>query len=162
MYGALRDSHKSVSPSSLRKGHVYCLWSFFRCVERWFKEEIARHSKSRDPGSVSRRRQPSGAAKDKFKTRDDALTTMLDPAITTASASSIVDGSGLVGSNISAEQGIKSPDVALTHFRTRLSRLIWTKVEDLKSRRAQSRRSARRARRSLKHIRPESNFFAKI
>ncbi|KAH8751702.1 hypothetical protein F5883DRAFT_208921 [Diaporthe sp. PMI_573] len=62
---------------------------------------------------------------------------MPDPANTVATASSIVDGDSIVGSEISAKQWIKSPDVALTHFRTRLNRLIWTKSEELKSRRAQ-------------------------
>ncbi|KAH8748449.1 hypothetical protein F5883DRAFT_239715 [Diaporthe sp. PMI_573] len=130
MYGASMDSRKSVSPSALRKGHVYCVWSFARCAERWFTEEIARNSNSQDLGSVSRRRQPSRAAKDKFKNVDYTLiTTMLDPAITTAIASSIVDVKSVFGSKNSTEQGIKSPDVALTHFRTLLSRLIWTKSE---------------------------------
>ncbi|KAH8751625.1 hypothetical protein F5883DRAFT_207965 [Diaporthe sp. PMI_573] len=120
MYGGPMDSHKSVSPSALRKGHVYCVWSFARCAERWFKEEIARNSKSQGPESVSRRRQPSRAAKDKFRTGDYTLpTTMLDPAITTALTSSIVYANSIQCSGNSNEEGKKSSDVALMHFRTR-------------------------------------------
>jgi hypothetical protein len=71
------ETRKSVSSSDLRKGHVYCVWSFTRRAERWFEEELSRQSKLQEPRTVSRRRQPSRAAKEKFKTGDYTLSTNL-------------------------------------------------------------------------------------
>ncbi|KAH8743094.1 hypothetical protein F5883DRAFT_49526 [Diaporthe sp. PMI_573] len=126
---------RKLSPSNLRKGHLYCVWSFARRAERWFEEELSRQAKLQEPRTASRRRQPSRAAKDKFKTGDYTLSTnLVDPAITRAITSSTVDGTSFRHhSETSTELGVERPDLALGHFRTRLSRLIWTKAEELKS-----------------------------
>jgi hypothetical protein len=133
------ESRKSASPSGLRKGDVYCVWSFVRSAEQWFEEEFSRQSKLEEHGTVSRRRQPSRAAKDKFKTSDYALSAnSLDSIITpTRNLSTFDETSVQCLAEISIEQGLRRPDSAKRHFQTQLSRLIWTKSEELKSRRAQ-------------------------
>jgi hypothetical protein len=129
------ESRKLVSPPALR---VYCVWNVARRAERWFEKESSRQSKLQEPRTVSRWRQPSTAVKNKFKTSDYIpITNMLGPAITPAITSSTVDGTSVQHrSKISTEQGGNSPNVALRHLRRHLSRLIWTKSEELKSRHA--------------------------
>lgn len=66
---------KSAPSPPLRRGDVYCLSSFARRVEQWYKEETARQlmQRSREAAAVGRRRQPSRAAKGTLEPGDYVL-----------------------------------------------------------------------------------------
>lgn len=68
-------SSKSAPSPPLRRGKVYCLSSFTRRAEQWYKEEAGRQltQRSREATAVGKRRQPSRAAKGSSEPGDYVL-----------------------------------------------------------------------------------------
>ncbi|KAI3395192.1 hypothetical protein diail_1686 [Diaporthe ilicicola] len=66
---------KSAPSPPLRRGEVYCLSSFARRAEQWYKEDAGRQltQRSREASNVGQRRQPSRAAKGKSEAGDYVL-----------------------------------------------------------------------------------------
>lgn len=65
----------SAPSPALRRGQVYCLSSFARRAEQWYKEEAGRQltQRGRDAAAVGRRRQPARAAKGTLEPGDYTL-----------------------------------------------------------------------------------------
>ena len=81
---------KSAPSPPLRRGEVYCLSSFTRRAEQWYKEEAGRQltQRSREAASVGRRRQPSRAAKGTsepgdYVLREDEVNSLVCPPAAT-------------------------------------------------------------------------------
>ena len=69
------SSTKSVPSPALRRGQVYCVWSFTERAQQWYVEELCKqlrhHIRHSERGGL--RRQPSRSAKDKSPENDYTL-----------------------------------------------------------------------------------------
>lgn len=152
-------SSKSAPSPPLRRGEVYCLSSFTRRAEQWYKEEAGRQLtlRSREAGAVGKRRQPSRAAKGSFEPGDyvlpeDEVDSLL---ISAASAQQSVKGSGPTTTGREArlptppddkddeldsprtdpsDPGAQGPEARLSDFRVRLGGAIQAKGQELRAR----------------------------
>lgn len=155
-------SSRSAPSPPLRRGEVYCLSSFTRRAEQWYKEEAGRQLtlRSREAAAVGKRRQPSRAAKGSFEPGDYVLSEdEVDLLLLSAASSDHSDK----GSDEKAMAGlarlptppsdegedtdedvpqkgeplgneIQSPEACLSNFRSRLGRAIHTKGQELRAR----------------------------
>lgn len=146
----------------LRRGEVYCLSSFTRRAEQWFKEEAGRqlNLRSRQAAAMGKRRQPSRAAKGSFEPGDYVLSEdEVDLLLLSAESPDHYDkgcdekamaGKPLLPTPSGDEsedtdedvpqkgepQGseIRSPEACLSNFRSRLGIAIHTKGQALQAR----------------------------
>lgn len=151
-------SSKSAPSPPLRRGEVYCLSSFTRRAEQWYKEEAGRQLtlRDREAAAVGRRRQPSRAAKGTFEPGDYALPESEVDALLSSAASpdpsdqamarkarlptppeedededTETDGSRKGEPPDHRKQG---PEAKLSDFRERLGRAIHSKAQELRAR----------------------------
>lgn len=155
-------SSRSAPSPALRRGEVYCLSSFTRRAEQWFKEEAGRQLtlRSREAAAAGKRRQPSRAAKGSFEPGDYILPgDEVDLLLTSAASPDQFDrgsdqkampGEARLPTPPSDEgedtdedvpqkgeppgNGMQSPEACLSNFRSRLCRAIHTKGQELQAR----------------------------
>lgn len=155
-------SSKSAPSPPLRRGEVYCLSSFTRRAEQWYKEEAGRQlaQRSSEAAAVGRRRQPSRAAKGRSEPGDyvlhgDEVDSLLHSAARTTEETDKGGGPKTTPRRArlptppgdeddkdtddpqKAEQplgaGPRGPEARLSGFRTRLGRAVHAKGQDLRA-----------------------------
>lgn len=154
-------SSRSAPSLPLRRGEVYCLSSFTRRAEKWFKEEAGRqlNLRSREAATVGKRRQPSRAAKGSFEPGDYVLAEDEVDSLLTSAASPDqsdrgsdhkamagearlptppCDGSEDTDEDVPQKgepQGIEiqNPEACLSNFRSRLGMAVHTKGQELRA-----------------------------
>lgn len=154
-------SPRSAPSPPLRRGEVYCLSSFTRRAEQWFKEEAGRQLtlRSREAAAVGKRRQPSRAAKGSFEPGDYVLSEdevdllLLSAASPDHSDKGCDEKAKAVESRLPTPssdesegtdedvpqkgepQGneTQSPDTCLSTFRSRLGMAVHTKGQELRA-----------------------------
>lgn len=155
-------SSSSAPSPPLRRGEVYCLSSFMRRAEQWYKEEAGRQLtlRSREAAALGKRRQPSRAAKGSFEPGDYILPEdEVDSLLTSAASPDQFDREGdqkaMAGeprlptpSSDKSEDTdedfpqkgeppgneTQSPEACLSNLRSRLGRAIHTKGQKLQAR----------------------------
>lgn len=152
-------SSKSAPSPPLRRGEVYCLSSFTRRAEQWYKEEAGRQltQRSREAAAVGKRRQPSRAAKGSFEPGDYVLSEDEVDSLLISAASAQQSGKGSGPKTTAGETrlptppddedddldspqtgppspGEQGPDARLSDFRTRLGGAIRAKGQELRAR----------------------------
>jgi hypothetical protein len=151
---------KSAPSPPLRRREVYCLSSFTRRAEQWYKEDAGRQltQRSREAAAVGRRRQPSRAAKGTFEPgdyvlREDEVNSLLCPP---AAIPQAPDSKGN-GHKTKAHETrrlpkpdededaerprgeqpdpaeAQSPEARFNNFRARLGRALHTKDQELRA-----------------------------
>lgn len=153
---------RSAPSPPLRRGEVYCLSSFTRRAEQWYKEEAGRQLtvRSREAAAVGKRRQPSRAAKGSFEPGDYILSEDEVNLLLLSVASPDHSDKGRDEKTMAAEarlptpssdesedtdedfpqkgeppgNEIQSPEACLSNFRSRLSRAIHAKGQELQAR----------------------------
>ncbi|KKY39087.1 hypothetical protein UCDDA912_g00889 [Diaporthe ampelina] len=139
----------------IRRGDVYCLSSFTRRAEQWYRAEAGRQltQRSRDAAAVGkRRRQPSRAAKGTLEPGDYVLPEKeVDSLLHSAASPQETDKGGGTGSTPPGDQadkdtgdpqkgeqppgvGTRGPEARLGDFRSRLGRAIHAKGRGLRAR----------------------------
>lgn len=154
-------SSRSAPSPPLRRGEVYCLSSFTRRAEQWFKEEAGRqlNMRSRQAAAVGKRRQPSRAAKGSFEPGDyvlsenevdllllsaaspdhsdergDQKAEAAEARLPTPPSDDTEDTDGDVPQNGEPPgKEIQSPEACLSNFRSRLGMAIHTKGQELRA-----------------------------
>ncbi|KAI7778175.1 hypothetical protein LA080_002522 [Diaporthe eres] len=150
---------KSTPSPPLRRGEVYCLSSFTRRAEQWYKEEAGRQLtlRSREAGAVGKRRQPSRAAKGSFEPGDYVLPNEEVDSLLTSAASAQQSGKGSGPKTTATEArlptppddgddeldslqtdpsgpGAQGPEARLSDFRVRLGEVVQAKGQELRAR----------------------------
>ncbi|ROW08336.1 hypothetical protein VMCG_03226 [Cytospora schulzeri] len=137
---------KSAPSPPLQKGDIYCLSSFAKRAEQWYKQEAGRQValRCREASSTGKRRQPSRTAKDKFHACDYVLPGVEVDALLHAGADDKTKGNSnatsksrlLTPPDDKAQIDLQGwdPEVSIKHFQRRLSRAIQKKIRELKSR----------------------------
>lgn len=137
---------KSAPSPPLQKDEVYCLSSFTRRAEQWYKQEAGRQItlRCRETPSTGTRRQPSRTAKDRFHACDYVLPgAEVDAFLRTQTDGKMIECSnGTIKSRLLTPPDDKAqgylqdwdPEVSIKHFRKRLSSAIQHKTRELKSR----------------------------
>lgn len=151
-------SSKSAPSPPLRRGEVYCLSSFTRRAEQWYKEEAGRQLtlRSREAAAVGKRRQPSRAAKGSFEPGDYILSEDEVDSLLISAASAQQSGKGS-GPKTTADDarlptppddedddldsprteppdpGAQGPEARLNDFRARLGGAIQAKGQELRA-----------------------------
>lgn len=151
-------SKSSPSPP-LRRGEVYCVSSFTRRAEQWYKEEAVRQltQRSREAAAVGKRRQPSRAAKETLKPGDYVLhEDEVNSLLSSAASTQLPGDSKRNGHKTTADDPtrrlltppadkdededaeapqveVQRPEARLSDFRMRLGRAIYTKSQELRA-----------------------------
>lgn len=150
---------KSAPSPPLRRGEVYCLSSFTRRAEQWYKGEAGRQltQRSREAQAVGKRRQPSRAAKGTFEPGDyvlheDEVNSLFHPAASKSPPDNKGNDSKTTaqdptrrlptppadegeGENAETPQGqAQRPEARLSDFRMRLGKAIHNKSQELQAR----------------------------
>lgn len=151
---------KSAPSPPLRRGEVYCLSSFTRRAEQWYKEEAVRQftQRGRDAAAVGKRRQPSRAAKGTLEPGDYVLDEEeVNSLFSPATSKRLPDDSKGNGHKTTAEDPTRRlptppadedededaetpqdgeaqrPQARLSDFRARLVRATHTKSQELQA-----------------------------
>lgn len=152
-------SSKSAPSPPLRRGEVYCLSSFTRRAEQWYKEEAGRQltQRSREAAAVGKRRQPSRAAKGSFEPGDYVLPDDEVDSLLKSAASSQQSTKGSGPKTTAGEARLptppddevddldsprieppgpeaQGPEARLSSFRARLGGAIQAKGQELRAR----------------------------